>query len=250
MSEEVNETHKIIIAGLDSVGKTSIYKKMIEGADVEDVKDLPPTKGIERRSQVIMDNHVVFWELGGQAIYRSQYFQNKQTFEATTLLIYVIDLQNKARFEESLDYLLEILMVVKDIESPPRIFVLMHKFDPDKIDELRGNFLEASKIFREVKNIPTLNVTRFPTSIHSDNLDFAFKKIMERVVPDYIDPMMGLFEDEDNEESDADEVEDTEEDEFQTKDDLKFEITKHFESALNRIRVKGNGKNVDEKPDQ
>ena len=48
--------HKIILAGLDSAGKTSIYKKMIEGADLEEIKDLSPTKGIERRSQTIMDH--------------------------------------------------------------------------------------------------------------------------------------------------------------------------------------------------
>ena len=48
MSEE-GTTHKVIIAGLDSVGKTSIYKKMVEGADTDELDNLTPTKGIERR---------------------------------------------------------------------------------------------------------------------------------------------------------------------------------------------------------
>lgn len=241
-------THKIIIAGLDSAGKTSIYKKMIEGADLKEIEDLPPTKGIERRSQTIMGHNVVFWELGGQRAYRAQYFQNPQTFANCTLMIYVIDLQDNQRFEESLDYLVEILMVVKKVELTPKIFVLMHKFDPDRIDELRGNFLEASKIFREVKNIPSLNVTRFPTSIYSDNLDFAFKKIMEKVVPDYTDPMMGLFDD-DNENAEkelAGKAEPMDDDEFQTKDDLKSELTKHFETVLNGIRVRAIEKKEDD----
>lgn len=245
-------THKIIIAGLDSAGKTSIYKKMIEGADLEEIEKLSPTKGIERRSQTIMGHNVVFWELGGQRVYRAQYFQNTQTFANCTLMIYVIDLQDNQRFEESLDYLVEILMVVKEVESTPKIFVLMHKFDPDKIDELRGNFLEASKIFREVKNIPSLNVTRFPTSIHSDNLDFAFKKIMEKVVPDYADPMMGLFDDDIDglEEASINKSEPIDDDEFQTKDDLKSEITKHFENVLNGIRVRAVEKKEDENIEQ
>lgn len=192
--------HKIIIAGLDSVGKTSIYKKMIEGMDVEDIKDLSPTKGIHRISQVIMDHQVVFWDLGGQEVYRAQHIRNPKTFENSALLVYVLDVQDIERFDQSLEYLHQILMVVKNLESPPRIFLLMHKFDPDKIGELKENFLEASKIFKEVKKIPSLNVSRFPTSIYSENLDFAFKKIIQNVVPDYTNPFQDLFLDEEGEE--------------------------------------------------
>ncbi|MHA2101338.1 MAG: ADP-ribosylation factor-like protein [Candidatus Kariarchaeaceae archaeon] len=247
LSEE-QAAHKIIIAGLDSVGKTSIYRKMIEGADIKEIENLPPTRGIERRSQIIMGHQVVFWDLGGQESYRSQYFENPKTFANTALLIYVLDVQDKERFDQSLDYLLQILMVVKHVASPPRIFVLMHKFDPDKIDDLKENFLEASKIFREVKKIPTLDVTRFPTSIYSDNLDFAFKKILQRVVPEYSNPLLDLFpEEEDTEDVEENEIKDNiiagvEVDIVEQKNSssevLRAEITKQFELALETIDIR------------
>ena len=97
-----------------------------------------------------MDHQIVFWDLGGQERYRNQNLSNPNTFKDAALLVYVIDVQDKERFDQSLDYLLQILMIVKNLEAPPRIFLLMHKFDPDKILELKDNFLEASKIFKLV----------------------------------------------------------------------------------------------------
>jgi GTPase SAR1 family protein len=244
LSEE-EVAHKIIIAGLDSVGKTSIYKKMVEGAETQDIENLPPTRGIERRSQIIMGHQVVFWDLGGQEIYRSQYFEEPSTFANATLLIYVLDVQDKQRFDQSLDYLLQILMVIKHLPSPPRIFVLMHKFDPDKIEDLKENFLEASKIFREVKKIPTLDVTRFPTSIYSDNLDFAFKKIMQKVVPDYSNPLLDLFPEIDDEVDHnviAGVEVDVEKQKSSTTDTLRAEITRQFEIALEIIDIRRKSK--------
>lgn len=192
MLEEITH-HKIILAGLDSTGKTSIYRKMIEGAFGEDLKNSPPTSGIQIRNQIIDGHHLLFWELGGQAVYRSQYFKDKHTFVDTSILIYVLDVQDKKRFGQSQKYFLEIMMTIKILPIPPRVFILIHKLDPTRINDLRENFLECSSIFREAKKFPSINVSRFHTSIYSDTLEFAFKKILQQVIPHYSSPY-SLFE--------------------------------------------------------
>ena len=77
--------HKIIFAGLDAVGKTSIYKSVIENLDVRELIDLEPTRGIERKYHAIGDEKLVFWDLGGQEYYRSRYFQDPRVFRDLSL---------------------------------------------------------------------------------------------------------------------------------------------------------------------
>ncbi len=177
--------HKIIIAGLDSVGKTSVFRKAIERIDVSEILDLPPTKGIERQIRTLQGVDIVFWDLGGQEVYRSEYFQDHRIFTNASVIIYVLDIQDQERFDESLEYLLQILMIIKNLTSTPRVFVLFHKFDPEKMKDLRKNLFEATKVFKEVSKIPSLKVTNFSTSIFSDNLDHAFEKILQTVIPNY-----------------------------------------------------------------
>lgn len=177
--------HKIIIAGLDSVGKTSVFRKAIERVDVSEILDLPTTKGIERQIRTLQGEQIVFWDLGGQEVYRSQYFQDSRIFTDASVIIYVLDIQDQERFDESLEYLLQILMIIKNLTTAPRVFVLFHKFDPEKMKELRKNLFEATKVFKEVSKIPSLQVTNFSTSIFSNNLDHAIEKILQTVIPNY-----------------------------------------------------------------
>lgn len=178
--------HKVIIAGLDSAGKTSIYEKVIEGTNPEELRDLPPTKGIERRRRSLNGIEIVFWDLAGQSSYRSNYLENPQIFLNTSILIYVIDIQDPQRFDESLEYFLQILMTIKNFDNPPRVFSLLHKYDPENVQELKSRLFEASSMVREVNKIPTLNVKNYSTSIYSDTMELIFGKMIQELIPNYI----------------------------------------------------------------
>ena len=178
--------HKVIIAGLDSAGKTSIYEKVIEGTNPEELRDLPPTKGIERRRRSLDGIEIVFWDLAGQSSYRSNYLANPQIFLNTSILIYVIDIQDPHRFDESLEYFLQILMTIKNFDNPPRVFSLLHKYDPENVQELKSRLFEASSMVREVNRIPTLSVKNYSTSIYSDTMELIFGKMIQELIPNYI----------------------------------------------------------------
>jgi GTPase SAR1 family protein len=182
--------HKIIFAGLAAVGKTSIYKSVIENVDLETIEKLHPTRGIERKFHSIGGQNLVFWDLGGQETYRSGYFQDPRIFAETSLLIYVLDIQDKERFDDSVEYLLQILMTIKNLDIPPRVFVLIHKYDPAKMTELRFNLLEASSILKEANKFPSMKITKFATSIYNDNLDSVVEGILKEIMPNYSNKLL------------------------------------------------------------
>ena len=182
--------HKIIFAGLNSVGKTSIYKKVIEHVDIQDLENLPPTRGIERRVHALGDHSIIFWDLGGQKSYRLNYFTDSRIFEDTSVLIYVIDIQDKVRFDESIEYLLQILMTIKHLANVPKIYVLLHKYDPNLVHQLRTNIVELSTILREANKIPSMTISKFATSIYSENMDDIFEHIVKQIIPDFTNEMI------------------------------------------------------------
>lgn len=187
---ENQKIHKIVFAGLDAVGKTSIYKSVIENVDTNALRDLQPTRGIERRYHKIAGEKLVFWDLGGQEYYRSRYFDDSRIFNDASLLLYVLDMQDYERFDESIEYLLQILVTLKNLDQIPRIVVLLHKYDPLEKELLQENLLEVSKTLQETSKFPSIAITKFTSSIYSDNLDTIVEDIIRKILPHYTNDIL------------------------------------------------------------
>jgi GTPase SAR1 family protein len=128
---------KIIVSGLDNAGKTSILTALDKKYDfAKDIVHLKPTIRVEYHKMNFLRNSCIFWDMGGQSTYRDVYVQYQDVyFDATDLLIYVIDIQDSERFNNSLEYLDAILTFFKESEMEVPLIITFHKFDP----ELRGN---------------------------------------------------------------------------------------------------------------
>lgn len=188
MSFQSDDAHKVLLAGLDSAGKTSIYRKIIEKADISDLMDLAPTRGISRNVYKLSDKDefsLAIWDLGGQEAYRKEYLQNSQIFNNLWALIYVIDIQDEARFDASLEYFSEILKILKEYNAKTTVYVLIHKFDPVKSNELRLKVFNAINAFKKANKVQTIKVVNYTTSIFSNSIDYAFDKIFEQIYPGY-----------------------------------------------------------------
>ncbi len=124
---------KVIISGLDNAGKTSILTALDKKYDFQkDIMELKPTIRVEYHKMNFLTTLVNFWDMGGQEIYREIYQKNQEVyFDGTDLLIYVIDIQDPNRFENSLEYLNSILQFFKDSDMNVPIIVTFHKYDPD-----------------------------------------------------------------------------------------------------------------------
>jgi len=129
---------KILISGLDNAGKTSILTALDKKFDFQkEIMDLKPTVRVEYNTSTFLGNRVYYWDMGGQKQYRELYEKNRDTyFAGTDLIVFIIDIQDKDRYDLSLEYLDLILKYFQDndMENVPLI-VSFHKFDP----QIRGN---------------------------------------------------------------------------------------------------------------
>jgi GTPase SAR1 family protein len=124
---------KVVFAGLSSAGKTSMLLAL--GKKFSLLHSVKPTIGAEHSEEMrlnFMGLDVFNWDLGGQEMFRSKYFKQKyRVFSDTTALFYLIDVQDSKTFEESLEYLKNIVQTFRDLNESPTIIICFHKFDPD-----------------------------------------------------------------------------------------------------------------------
>ncbi|MFX1599392.1 MAG: ADP-ribosylation factor-like protein [Promethearchaeota archaeon] len=129
---------KVIISGLDNAGKTSILTALDKKYDFEkDIVQLKPTIRVEYHKMNFLRSNTVFWDMGGQEQYREIYVNYQDVyFDSTDLLIYVIDIQDPERFDNSLEYLNAILTYFSESNMDVPIIITFHKYDPElKADE-------------------------------------------------------------------------------------------------------------------
>jgi len=150
---------KVIISGLDNAGKTSILTALDKKYDFhKDIVQLKPTIRVEYHKMNFLRNNTIFWDMGGQEQYREIYVNYQDVyFDATDLLIYVIDIQDGDRFKSSLEYLDSILAFFTDNKMDVPLIITFHKYDPDlrgdsdileNIDTLRNKILNKYPKFK------------------------------------------------------------------------------------------------------
>jgi small GTP-binding protein len=144
---------KIIISGLDNAGKTSILTALDKKYNFqEEILELKPTIRVEYHQTEFLGNLCFFWDMGGQEQYRKLYQKRQDIyFDGTDLLVYVIDIQDKERFETSLSYLDVILQFFMSNEMDIPIIVSFHKYDPDlrTIDEIHDSINDLREFITE-----------------------------------------------------------------------------------------------------
>jgi small GTP-binding protein len=163
---------KVLVAGLDEAGKTATLSKFGGRLGISETIATHPTRGVVRMKFGSSNLNLFIWDTGGQEEYRERYLRNpEQYFIQLDLLLYVIDVQNPERFDESLEYLSKILDSLIILEESPYILVFIHKFDPDikndpkiqlNVELLKDNLSELikSKDF-------TFDIEIYLTSIYS-----------------------------------------------------------------------------------
>ena len=150
---------KIIISGLDNAGKTSILTALDRKYNFQqEIMELKPTIRVEYHQTMFLGNLCFFWDMGGQEIYREHYQKRLDIyFDGTDLLVYVIDIQDKERFEDSLAYLDVLLQYFMSNDMDIPIIVSFHKYDPvlrgieeihDSINDLRELITEKYSEFK------------------------------------------------------------------------------------------------------
>lgn len=177
MSEE---TLKIMVVGLENVGKTSILLTMEKKYSL--LGALTPTKGIERSIFKIFGYKVSAWDLGGQEAYRKGYLQKDIFFEETDLFLYCVDVKDPKNYDLALDYYQKIIEIFNKLNIEPPIIIFLHKVDPDikNTPEIRQNIKILKDMFQEGSG--NRQIEFFETSIFDEwSLIKAFSSGLTRL---------------------------------------------------------------------
>jgi Ras-related GTP-binding protein A/B len=138
------ELQKIAIFGLGNAGKTSLIKMILH--EFEAFASLRPTTGVDRKSMPFFGRELSIWDFGGQQIYQDDYLNNPMRyFQGMKYLYYVVDMQDTARLEQSIDYFKKVMTNAIDFNPEIQLFIFLHKVDPKY--EGNVNFIETEKKF-------------------------------------------------------------------------------------------------------
>ena len=165
--------YKILIMGLDNSGKTSILISLSEDSNILSYCSIKPTIGCDIKTVETEESLMSIWDFGGQEKFREEYLINfKNYLEGATKIIFVIDVQDIQRYEIALEYLENIIKLLKEEGSLLELSIFLHKYDPnlsikeefEKIDEI-----VESKLINGLKDIipPEFDYKLFKTSIYT-----------------------------------------------------------------------------------
>jgi ADP-ribosylation factor-like protein 2 len=184
LGADVIATRRICLAGLSAAGKSSLIQTL-QKQETTPVKF--PTFGLAVENLTFLGLKIAIWDLGGQVRFRNMYLSDpKQYLSETMILIYVIDSQNAALADDTAQFLDELLIKLKYLKESPKIYLTMHKHDPNLKKSALNNSIDIimDKISPIFLKHGISNYRVLKTSIYDvEGLVYLFSRIFADVSP-------------------------------------------------------------------
>ncbi|OLS12454.1 MAG: hypothetical protein RBG13Loki_3933 [Promethearchaeota archaeon CR_4] len=202
-ADDSKKERKVICMGLDNAGKTALLSFIGGKTKLTEIPKIQPTRGVEWKDFSSRNFKLIILDMGGQIDYRRRYLQEPEKyFVKVSALLYVIDIQDTARYAESLEYFKQIVQMLEKIGEKPQIMIFLHKSDPDIINDpdykinleyLRGEFF---KVLEPEGKESLFDFDLFPTSIYSFSAEPEFTTTVKDLlnVQSLNDPMLRKVE--------------------------------------------------------
>ena len=157
---------KIVIAGLENSGKTSIAYSLRGDINLLSLLSLTPTQEykVENFDAEGIKYHV--WDLAGQQKFRES--RNDSEFlDGADKVIFVIDIQDTEKYDMAIEYMEQF---IKQVPEGVEISIFLHKSDPqfDQENPFEKNNLVSELINKiKIKMPPNVKYKLFKTSIYT-----------------------------------------------------------------------------------
>lgn len=144
---------KILLLGLNSAGKTTLIRHVLEGKEFEELENLPPTEGVktdEYRYRRLVEISV--FDCGGQRQFLEGYFTERMErtiFSNVRVFFWVTDVGDRDKLNQSRFWFKQAFNSLKKFSPDAKIIVLAHKYDlKDKIskDDLKKYFKDKDPL--------------------------------------------------------------------------------------------------------
>ncbi|MFX0030010.1 MAG: ADP-ribosylation factor-like protein [Candidatus Hermodarchaeota archaeon] len=171
--DSTEDSIKILLIGLDNGGKTSILKCLKGIKGISAYNSPSPTRGLEIERFEALDSKYAIWDLGGQQLYRDEYFDDIETIlKGTKKIIYVFDVQDVKRYQLAIAYLQKMMEAIKNLKDID-FSIFLHKFDPDLEFNQELNEIIIDGLIEKIKGVIPPN---FPYSLHKTSIYAIFEK--------------------------------------------------------------------------
>ncbi len=166
---------KVLLMGLDNSGKTSIALCLMGVKHLSSFSSLNPTRGVKIDKFQALNSEFSIWDFGGQEQFREGYLNDFQThIKGTKKFFYVLDIQDRERYEVSLEYLGKIVSLLKKYKISIEFSIFLHKYDPDL--EIKNSKFYEREINELIKSIKRIIPIDFPYQIYKTSIYTVFQK--------------------------------------------------------------------------
>jgi GTPase SAR1 family protein len=125
-TQKVKDSKKILFAGLDNSGKTSIILCLKQG--IASLGLVNPTYLVEMSRLKYLGYDLIQHDMGGQKMYIQSYLKEPgQYFDQADACIFVVDIQDRDRVYNAVSYFKAVLSSFSTLAIKPSIHVLLHK---------------------------------------------------------------------------------------------------------------------------
>ena len=174
-NKDSKNTKKIIIIGLDNSGKTSIVMCLKGVKNLSSFSSVTPTRNFEISQFRTLGSTFSIWDFGGQERFREEYLTNfYDHLQGARKLIFVLDVQDRGRYHVALEYLAEIIKLLRKFKIDLDFSLFLHKYDPD-IDFIKKDINEEIIQFL-VNEIEKLIPNDLPYRIFKTSIYTVFQK--------------------------------------------------------------------------
>ncbi len=163
---------KVVVAGLNYAGKTSLINRLINNINYNDMINLEPTIGANVEEYQSEKIDLILWDLGGQRDNIEEYLESPEKFFIQVdILIFVVDSQDDVRYVEAVNYLSDLINILAFLNEKPYFMVLLNKADSDVVNDpdfqIKVEYLtdKISDIFMKSEKSWKFDIT--PTSIYN-----------------------------------------------------------------------------------
>ncbi|MBA7567294.1 hypothetical protein ES708_09003 [subsurface metagenome] len=162
---------KIILSGLDNAGKSSMIVGLKKMYNLDqDLAQILPTIRIDFYRRKFLEHFVLnCFDMGGQLKFRELYLKRPMYFEDLNLFMYLIDIQDEIRFQESVDYLGKVLEILESNGYDRRVplHICFSKADFVLLSQSSSDYFSRIEMIKNLlsSTYPTFEFRYFLTSI-------------------------------------------------------------------------------------
>lgn len=174
---------KILLIGLDGVGKTALYQKFFLKKDPAQLLKIQPTRGIAKYEHDFLRTDYTIIDAGGGKEFRQGYIGNAELISDLSAIVFVVDVQNTQKYQETANFFNVWLKSVANSIKGVQGYLLYNKVDPGKEGQVKQGLAHIAQLLGPIESMFPGEMVKTLTSIYSDSTNQIFQRMLLDLMP-------------------------------------------------------------------